>query len=183
MRGRDKLLESVDGQPLLQVQVDRARATGHPVYVALPSLDHPRASVLQGRDLCIIPVPDAAEGIGVSLRTAMGQLPPFDAVLINLADMVEIETEDLLRVLQARRDTPDALVWRGATASGRAGHPILIDASLRRAFAALQGDTGGASVLKQHRDRTCLVPLADDHAIVDLDTPEEWENWRARRLR
>ena len=182
MRGRDKLMEPVAGQPLVQLQADRAIATGQPVFVTLPDLQHPRAVALQDRALTLVPVPDAAEGIGASLRTAMTALPLCDAVLINLADMVGIETEDLQRMLQARKDQPDALIWRGATAEGRPGHPILIDASLCPAFAALRGDTGGSAILQRHSDRTRLVPLVGDRAVLDLDTPEDWTAWRARQV-
>ena len=45
MKGRDKLAEQVDGQPLLSLICARARETGFPVYVTLPDPTHPRVAM------------------------------------------------------------------------------------------------------------------------------------------
>jgi len=151
MQGRDKLLELVDGVPLLRLQVQRALATGFPVYVALSTL-----------------------------RETVAQLPVCDGFLVVLADLVALETPDLHKVLSAAAHHPGHLVWRGATQAGKPGHPILFDASLRPQFAAFSGDTGGAPLLKTLKAQTHLVPLPDDRALLDLDTPEDWDAWRSR---
>ena len=76
MGGRDKLLEEVDGKPLLRLQAERARAfTDGPVIVALPPKPHARYAVLDGLDVIPLPVPEAAEGMNASLRTAFAALP------------------------------------------------------------------------------------------------------------
>jgi molybdenum cofactor cytidylyltransferase len=41
------------------------------------------------------------------------------------------------------------------------------------------GDEGGRSVLAAHRDRVERIALPDDHAVLDLDTPEDWAAFRA----
>ena len=47
MRGRDKLLEEIDGVPLLRRQVDMARAAGlGSVFVTVPEVPHPRHDIL-----------------------------------------------------------------------------------------------------------------------------------------
>ena len=75
MRGRDKLMEDVDGQPLLRRQTRLAQSVG-PVTVALPPAPHPRYTALTGLDIAPLPIPDAAEGMGASLRRAFADLPP-----------------------------------------------------------------------------------------------------------
>ena len=181
MRGVDKLMEPVDGQALLRRQAERVIATGYPVFIAVPARSHPRVGCLRGLDVTLIPVPGAAEGMGVSLRTAIAELPASDAILVTLADLAALETADFQRVIDARDKAPDALVWRGATSDGVPGHPILFDGALRPAFSDLTGDTGGAAIIKAHADRVHLVPLPGDRALLDLDTPEDWAAWRARK--
>jgi CTP:molybdopterin cytidylyltransferase MocA len=44
----------------------------------------------------------------------------------------------------------------------------------------LSGDEGAKRILSQEASRVHLVPLADDRALVDLDTPEDWAAWRAK---
>ena len=71
MRGRDKLLEKIDGVTLLGLQVRRARAaTKGPVLVALPPAPHPRYAIIKDCDVTHVAVPDAASGMTASLRRA-----------------------------------------------------------------------------------------------------------------
>jgi CTP:molybdopterin cytidylyltransferase MocA len=180
MGGVDKLFEHVDGVRLLSLQIDRACQFGGLVYVALPSKDHPRLSLLEGTRALPLFVSSAAEGMGGTLRGAVPQLPECTAFMVLLADLAALEVADLATVIKAHRDSPDALIWRGTTAEGRAGHPIIFDASLRPEFEKLSGDNGGNRIVRSHSDRTCFVSLPDDHARLDLDTPDDWAQWRAR---
>ena len=178
MRGGDKLLEEVDGEPLLRVLTKRALATGHDVYVALPKKDHPRHATLAALDVTALEVPEAAEGMSGTMRGAIRQLPPCPAFMMLLADLVAITTDDMNTIFAARDAQPDHLIWRGATTTGKPGHPIIFDSSLRPEFAKLTGDDGGETLVNPLRDRTHLTRFDNDRARLDLDTPEEWEEWR-----
>ena len=75
-----------------------------------------------------------------------------------------------------------ALVLIATDAHGRYGHPIRFDAALRPAFAALTGDEGARAVVRSTRLQRPF-PLPGDHATRDLDTPEDWADWRATSRR
>ncbi|NUH65461.1 nucleotidyltransferase family protein [Sulfitobacter sp. S0837] len=180
MRGQDKLLEDVDGQPLLRRQARLARGVG-PVLVALPPAPHPRYTALSGLDITALPVPDAAEGMGASLRTAFAALPPrTPAAMVMLADMPDVQAEDLIWLAEAVDVQSDKLIWRAATDQGAPGHPIIFAAPLFAQMRALRGDDGGRSVVHSVADRVQLVPLPGNRARQDLDTPEDWSAWRCR---
>lgn len=181
MNGRDKLMELVDGKPLLQVVTERASATKQPVFVAVPDTDHPRAKVIRSSNAKLLPIPASAEGQGVTLREAVSQLPDTDAFMVLLADMPEITTHDMLAVMKAKQEHPEHVIWRGASSEGKAGHPVLFDAILKQQFGSLCGDQGGASIVKEYAVNTYLVLLTGDHATLDLDTPQDWERWRSRQ--
>lgn len=183
MRGTDKLLERVDGQPLLRRQAKIARAvTTGPVLVALPALPHQRYDALSGIEITTIPVPDASEGMNASLRRAFAALPSdAPAAMLLLADLPELTDHDLRIVAQAVDVKSDTLIWRGATEDGKPGHPIVFAAALFPAFATLSGDGGGREVVVQAGPRVQLVRLPGQRARRDLDTPEEWAAWRAGR--
>lgn len=181
MQGRDKLCEDVDGMPLLRLQVDRACATGGDVYVTVPSADHPRAVMLSGTRALIVPVPDASVGLSASLRAGLAAIPPTGRVMFSLADLIDLTSADLTTVLRAPEQSPRSLIWRGATADGKPGHPVLIADTLRAEFESLSGDTGGGAILRRYAAHTTLVPLPDQHARYDLDTPADWAAWRAAR--
>ncbi len=179
MKGRDKLLETVDGQPVLVLLVRRALATGADVIVAVTSPDHPRAKALAGLPVTLVPVPDAAAGMGHSLAAAAAVVSQdHEAVVILPADMPEITTDDLLRMIAAWQETPPMAILRGAAADGRPGHPVVIPRMHLPALTRLSGDQGAKRILSENPGMVRLVPLPDQHALVDLDTQTDWENWR-----
>ncbi|MEJ6402007.1 nucleotidyltransferase family protein [Yoonia sp. 2307UL14-13] len=178
MRGRDKLLEEVDGEPLLRVLTKRALATDHNVYVALPDNDHSRHTALKGLAVTALDVPEASEGMSGTMRGAIRQLPPCPAFMMLLGDLVAITTADMNTIFAAREAHPEHLIWRGATTTGKLGHPVIFDSSLRPEFDKLTGDGGGEQLVHPLRDRTHLTRFGNDRARFDLDTPEEWAAWR-----
>ena len=180
MRGRDKLLEKVDGDALLHRQVARAIAMGCPVFVTLPAAPHLRYGALAGLDCTIVSVEDADEGMNASLRAGVAAVQDVcDAVMVLLADMPDIDTNDMKKMLQAVDLESETLIWRATTQDGCAGHPIIFHKTLFPALLHLSGDSGGSAVVKAHCDKVQLIALPDTHARTDLDTPEAWDAWRA----
>ncbi len=181
MRGRDKLLEDIDGIPLLRRQVERALSVCSAVYVTLPPVPHPRHDALEGLDVTRVPVPDAAQGMTASLSSGLRALPArAEAAMIVLADMPDITADDLKTMLRAVDLTSDTLIWRATTKDGTPGHPIVFRASLWPRLTALSGDAGGRAVVQAHQDRTKTIALPGHHARTDLDTPEAWAAWREK---
>ncbi|WPZ20639.1 nucleotidyltransferase family protein [Sulfitobacter faviae] len=181
MRGRDKLMEDIGGEPLLRRQARLARGIG-PVTVALPPPPHPRYTALSGLDITPLPIPDAAEGMGASLRRAFAALPlDTPAAMVLLADMPALEARDLARLAAAVDLTGETLIWRATTEDGKPGHPIIFAAALFDQLKQLRGDDGGRAVVRAAADRMQLVPLPGQRARRDLDTPEDWAAWRAEQ--
>jgi CTP:molybdopterin cytidylyltransferase MocA len=183
MRGADKLLEPVDGVPLLERQTRAALASGANVLVTV-SRDFPsRARVLQGitdPGLSVSDDIDGREGMAVSLRAGAlaAQQAQATGLMILPADMPEITAANIAAMLAAFRTTPQA-VHRATSAQGIPGHPVLFPARLFDALSRVSGDQGARDVLTGEALR--LTALPDDHALVDLDTPEDWAAWRKVR--
>ncbi len=182
MRGADKLMQLVDGVPLIRRQAKIARAaTSGKVIVTLPNGPHPRYGALAGLDIQVLPVPDAAEGMAASLKRAFAAVDGHPAAMLLLADLAELTVGDLREVSGAVDRNGSYLVWRGVTEDGKPGHPIVFAAPLFSAFATLTGDSGGREVVAAAGDRVHLVPLPGQRARRDLDTPEDWAQWQAER--
>jgi molybdenum cofactor cytidylyltransferase len=175
MRGADKLAEIIDGMPQLHRITAAACAVSTRVFVALT-----RQRVRLITDLPATPLilPESQEGMSGTLRAGVASLPDCTHFMVLLADIPDLTSDHLRKVLQGPSHAPQALIWRGAT-DGQPGHPILFHASLRPQFAQLQGDGGGDAIVRPLKDQTCLIPLP--HARTDLDTPEDWAAWRASR--
>ncbi len=180
MRGADKLLETVAGEALLRRQARIALATGARVLVTLPPDRPARLTALEGLAVERIVVPEAAEGMSASLRHGALAAVGASGLMILLADLPEIETDDLFTVIRAFEGDPAAPILRGASEAGVPGHPVLLPARLFGDLAALHGDEGARGVLAAHKGEVRLVPLPGDRAVIDLDTPEDWAAWRAR---
>ena len=174
MRGADKLLEEIDGVPLLLRAVRAACEVSNETIVALPPAG-PRRALLRDCPAKLVEVSERA--MSASIRagvTACGS----DALMIHLADMPEIGAAEMATVAQAWRRA-NGPTLRATSDEGRPGQPVVFDRALFPALAALAGDDGARGVLRAHPPD--LVRLPGRRALVDLDTPEEWAAWRVAR--
>lgn len=186
MRGRDKLLQTLKGKPLLRRVADAALATRSPIHVALPAGSQSRKAILAGLPLHIVEVPDAALGMSRALCRGIAaisaeDLGPEDGVMILPGDMPGFTGKALADLIARFRDEPD-LIFRGGTVDGRAGHPAIFPRELWDELLAVTGDEGGRSVLQKHQGRVRVIPLPGQMAVLDLDTPEDWAAYLGRPL-
>ncbi len=183
MRGRDKLLEPVDGVPLLRRSAQAAlNSRAGQVIVVLRPDDAARRAALRGLDVDIVENPAWTEGMASSIRAGISACiracAQCDAVIVALADMPEIGTSQL-DALIAAFDPAAPRILRACAPGGRPGNPVLFPRARLDALAALHGDRGARDLLSAARAQTGLVEIAG--ADIDLDTPEEWAAWRAGR--
>ena len=178
MRGGDKLLEEVDGKPLLRKLAGHACAVCDFVLVCLREGDEARYSALSGLDCQTVTVPDAAEGMAHSLRAGIAQLPAqASGVMVVPADMPELTEQDLRSMISAHEAQADKIL-RATSIDNQPGHPVVFPKKLFGELRALSGDVGARSVLKSHADGVHFIPLPERPALTDLDTPEAWPTWR-----
>jgi len=183
MRGRDKLLEEIDGAPLLLRQVRAALSLDAPVLVTLPSDPAARGALLADVVHPLLDtesVPDAADGLSASLRTGAQWAAAKDlsGVMVVLPDMPDLTAQDLQTVAALHRAHPGDVI-RATDVEGRHGHPTLLPARLFPALLSLTGDRGARDVLQDERIMPCALP--GTRATTDLDTPEAWAAWRDQR--
>jgi CTP:molybdopterin cytidylyltransferase MocA len=184
MRGRDKLLEEVNGQPLLRRMAMMALAISPNVLVALPAPPyHPgRRVVLEGLDVSQVDVPNPELGMGQSITSAVGTLPETSSGVVLLpGDMPEITEKDLQMFHDAFLEMPDRIL-RATSAEGTPGHPVGFPPWAFAELRELSGDQGARSLLSAHADQVHMIALPHDHAVTDLDTPEDWTRWREKQV-
>ena len=174
-------MEDVGGQPLLRHQARLAQSIG-PVTVALPPAPHPRYTAISGLDVTALPVPDAAEGMGASLRRAFAALPRGTAAaMVLLAAMPELDASDLASLAPPVDFNSATLIWRAAPQDGTPGQPTISPRAPFDQRGQLSGDDGGRAVVRGAASRMQLVPLSGQRARLDLDTPEDWAAWREQQ--
>ena len=183
MRGADKLLETVDGKPLLRRTAENLIESGvdHVVCVLRPD-DELRRAALSGLPVTQVTNPRATSGMGTSIAAGAAALPgSADAALVMMADMPDIRSRDIDRLIAGFDPGEDRAIVRAVTPDGAGGHPVLFGRRFFEALRGLDGDQGARAILREHPEFTVDVILEDDGAITDLDTPEDWAAWRARR--
>ena len=174
MRGRDKLLEEIDGAPLVLRAARAACAVSGEVLIALPAGDRSRSAWLTDLPLTRLRVAERAMSASISAGAAAARA---DALLIHLADMPEIGAAALESLCDAWR-AGNGSILRATTADGQPGHPVIFGRELFPRLRALSGDEGARDLLRSAKVETCILP--GQAAITDLDTPEDWAAWRAR---
>jgi molybdenum cofactor cytidylyltransferase len=183
MRGADKLLEDVDGAPLIRRAAEALTASRADETLAVlgPGQEGRRAA-LAGLPVRVVENRSAAEGMASSVRAALAALgPEVDAVALALADMPEVGPAHVDRLIAAFDPAEGRAICRAATEDGRPGHPVLFGRRFFETLARIEGDAGPRAVLEEHADLVELVPTPGRGAVVDLDDPEAWAAWRAGR--
>jgi molybdenum cofactor cytidylyltransferase len=181
MRGADKLLEPVGGEPLLRRAARAALAAQlRRVHVVLPEPGGDRATALAGLPIDPVPNPAAAEGMASSIRAGMARIgDDVDAVSLGLADMPEVTAGHFDRLTAAFDTVEGREICRAVSAAGVPGHPVLFGRRFFESLRGLTGDRGAREVLREAAAFVVDVPTEGEGAAVDLDTPEAWAAWRA----
>jgi CTP:molybdopterin cytidylyltransferase MocA len=187
MRGADKLLETVNGVPILARTAHIAlEADFGPVLVGLRPDNEKRRKVLEGLNVKVVDIPDAELGMSATLRRGAAEALALvlrhkegddetSGMMVLLPDMPGINTTDLQDMEQAFSSSGGTSV-RACTTDGKLGHPTIFNANALKSFQTLTGDKGAAEIF--HQDNWIPFALHGDRARRDLDTPEDWADWR-----
>lgn len=181
MGGRDKLLEEVDGAPLIRTLALRLAGAADEIVCVLRPGDEARRAALDGTGVRIVTNPRAAEGMGTSIAAGIAALGSrIDGAAIVPADMPDITAESLARLAAAFSPEDGRAIIRATTPGGRPGHPVLFGRRFFEVLGALEGDRGARAILDEHPEYVTDVSVPGTAAETDLDTPEAWAAWRAR---
>ena len=185
MRGTDKLLEEIDGVPQIARMAAAAVASDLDRVQIVLSPDTPlRKSVLDHLDVTVTLAPDAHKGMGASLQAGMAaRHNNSDAVMVILADMPDLGARHINSLIAAFDPSEGRTIVQATSATGTPGHPVLFGKRFFESLGSVTGDMGARDILKEGKDFLVRVALPDAVATTDLDTPEDWENWRANQPR
>lgn len=178
--GAHKLLLPLGGKPLLAWSVAAACASdARPVIVALGRDAESVAAALPPGPYITVVNQRFAEGMGTTLALAVSQLPADVAgTLVLLGDQPFMPVAAIEAVLAAARHEPDRIAM-GAR-DGQRGHPVYLPRRVFGRLLALRADEGARTIIAAERDSVTLVPIAAEHAMLDVDTLEDYQ--RALRL-
>lgn len=169
----NKLLTELDGMPLVR-RATRSllNASSAEVVVVLGHEADRVRGALAGCEVRFAENPDYAAGqatsVGVGVNTARDLAA--DAAVFFPADMPFVSAESVDRLVRAYQSGVASAL--AVAHDGQRGNPVLFDEQYFEALTAVDGDTGGRSVLLGCDDAT-LVAVPDRGVRVDIDTPAD----------
>jgi len=114
-----------------------------------------------------------ALGISSSILTGLSHVEKeYDHVMILLGDMPHITSGVINRLLLGYLES--GLPLGALRVRGKRSHPVIIGRPLFPALHQLKGDQGARDLFISHRDQVCLVEPGEDYDDRDIDTYEEY---------
>lgn len=166
--GRQKLLEELGGRPLVQHALSSARGAAlGPVYLVTGRDEDAVRRAASGLADPVIFNPSHAEGIGTSIACGVAACrDTADAILLMLADQPQIDEQHLRKLVDAWSGAGDDIV--ASAFADTLGPPVLFGSAAFDDLAALDGDRGAKTLLRDERFRVSSVDC--EAASIDIDT-------------
>lgn len=112
-------------------------------------------------------------GLSGSIRVGLAQHENDDACICVIADQPFVTTADLDGLIHRFAERRSSIV--ALRAKGVWGSPMLFPHSDFPALARLRGDKGAKGYATRHAKRLEFVEASSPDALVDIDTPEEYQ--------
>ncbi len=176
--GQSKQLLEWKGEPLVAYVSDVALAAGlNPVIVVLGCQAEESYQALEDRAVHKLINWRWEEGMSSSVRTGLAAVPPHaEGVLFLQCDQPGV-TPGLLRAMVDQFEQSGGSIVHPVH-QGQRGTPVLFPRRFFAELAAVTGDEGGRSLIRRHSDQVASVTVHDDRILVDIDTPEDYEQLR-----
>ena len=178
--GRPKALLRVSpaGPTFLARIIDTLRRAGLEIIVVVAGADvEPiRAEVAAvARPVRLVENPDPSRGQLSSLHVALADLDEaaVEAALVIPVDQPLVSAATVGLVLEAYRNSRAPIVR--PSRGSRHGHPVIFDRSLFHELRRADPARGAREVITSHLGAVVDVPVDDDGAFVDIDTPDDYQ--------
>ncbi len=174
MGGVPKCLLTVDGTTLLERHLTAMADAGIARVVVVTGHYNDRIEPLAARfpvQLMRNPDPEAGQPSSVKLGVeALGG--DFDLVIVALADQPLVGSAELRELMQAFAQRPATTEVVYPEVNGERGNPVAFSGALIRSMLA-SGRLGLRKFIDEHPQRVHRYLTANDHFVVDLDTPQD----------
>ena len=121
------------------------------------------------------------QGMFTSVQCALRALPDhIDAFFLQPVDMPLVRDRTLPQLLRTRQESGLGIIH--PLFFGKRGHPPLISTRYRQAILEGDGEGGLKALLLPFKDDILEIEVADEHTILDMDTPADYDylchRWR-----
>ncbi len=176
----NKLLIEIDGTPLVRRVAERLVSSRVAGVMVVTGFEAERIrDALAGLDIHFVENPDFAEGLAASIKCGIAALPEdSDAAMIVLGDMPGTTQALLDKLIGIFEEGPGEKIVFPERKGGAQGNPVIWPARYFSELLKLSGDKGAKQLISQYREAVRPVPVGDEVALGDIDTPGDLEGWR-----
>lgn len=174
--GRPKQLLPLAGRPLVwHVAAAACRSAVNEVVVVTGARQAAVAAAVAGLPVRLVSNPRWRSGQASSLQAGLNAvIPGTRAVIFLLADQPLVTPALLDSLAAAFRAGGGPIV--APVAGGRRGNPVLFGLERwRQQLMTLAGDAGARAIIAAHPEQVTAVPVTDEAAFFDVDTPDEYD--------
>ena len=178
------LLETPAGRPFAAALVRAFAAAGVSEIVLVTGADHERVRAAVLADAPPVtprfarnPEPSRGQlsSLWVGMEAAVSEAT--EALLVTLVDVPMVQSATIVKVIEEWRRTRAPIV-RPARGD-RHGHPVMFDRAVFAELRAAPLDQGAKTVVRAHAREIVDVPVSDEGSLIDVDTPQDYEElWK-----
>ncbi|MCR6691850.1 MAG: nucleotidyltransferase family protein [archaeon YNP-LCB-003-016] len=172
--GRNKLLETINGKPMIKWTVEAAlNSMANEVVVVLGFEAEKVAEAIKDLPCKKVINENYEEGMSSSVKCGLrNAMDKSMAILIIPGDCPLIRSEDINKVIKRYLETRKPIVI--ATHKGRRGHPIMISRELFEEVMGISEEGMGLKeVIKRHEMEIAYAETENAGVIRDIDNPED----------
>ena len=173
--GRQKLLEPVGGEPLLNRTI-RCLIDGGVdcvVVVASPAGGLEGVPLLRDARVRVVTNVDPSRGMFSSIQTGLGAASGSDPILVLPGDMPFVTADTVAAVLEAARGHASPVVPR---MNGRRGHPVALPGALGREILKADARSNLSDLLRVLGVERVDLDVADPGILRDVDVTADLDS-------
>ena len=166
--GANKLLQDFHGKPLCQWAMEAVPAALFSDLIVVTGYE-PVMELSRSMGFRVVGNHAPELGISRTIRLGLETMLHCDGVLFMTADQPLLTTHTIRRLVSSFQSCPHAI--HAVSHNGQRGNPCLFPQSLFAQLLKLEGDTGGAKVIKSHPELLQLLEVPEAE-LVDCDTAQ-----------
>ncbi|WP_163712703.1 nucleotidyltransferase family protein [Mangrovibacterium lignilyticum] len=182
--GQAKQLLPWGNSTLIEHQLEKLLATGHPVFVVLGSRADQISSLIEKYPVTMLINEQWQTGMGSSISAGvshlMKTLPETEGILITLIDQPMVTTEYLNKLTAEFTPRLNQII-ASQSADGWRGVPALFDQKYVNDLMNLKGQKGAKRLIREFSDQ--VICLESNQKLDDMDTTERYEQLLAEYLK
>ncbi|SHJ76276.1 molybdenum cofactor cytidylyltransferase [Geosporobacter subterraneus DSM 17957] len=172
--GSEKLLLPVEGMPMVE-RVIRAAIGGGLEEIIFIYRRQELKALAEKYGLKTVYNGAASEGQSASLKLGIAAASlEAEGYLFFVGDQIFLTPSVIHQLLAAFHQNPQGIIV--PVYKEKRGNPVLFPKGLREELMQVEGDQGGRGLLEKYKERVVWLPIEEENADIDVDTPEQYQS-------